>query len=184
MAKKALPDADLLRQLLTYNPETGELVWLPRDRAMFANTMQHARWNIHYGGKIAGCLSPTRKYRCLKILGREFFAHRIIWKLVTGADPEGEVDHINRDKIDNRWANLRDVSHSVNMMNVRMRPSNTTGHKHISWFPRLKKWTVCMGVPGKRGSRQLGYYDTIEQAVTARQGFYLQFDYAPELVAS
>ena len=44
-------------------------------------------------------------------------SHRLVWKWVTGKDPENTIDHINRDKGDNRFWNLRDVDHYVQNRN-------------------------------------------------------------------
>lgn len=141
---------------------------------MFSNERQFVRWNKYYAGTVAGHVTK-RGYRIIKIFAEGFSAHRIVWKIITGDNP-GEIDHINRNKLDNRRANLRDVSRSVNMLNRGVLANNTSGHKHIVWFPRLKKWTVQLSIEGK-GQRQLAYCDTIEEAIEVRDRLYEEFGY-------
>lgn len=171
---KPLPDAVILEQLFDYDAASGVLFWRERPRDMFGSNMQFHRWNGAYAGKPAGRVTASG-YRSVKVQGEAFQAHRIIWKLATGQEP-GEIDHINRDKLDNRLSNLREASRSVNMKNKGRHPKNTSGHKHIVWFPRLKKWMVQLSVPGK-GQRQLAYCDTIEEALMERERLYSEMAY-------
>ena len=55
------------------------------------------------------------------------FAHRLAFLLMTGDWPKQVVDHINRDKADNRWCNLRDVSSSENLLNQGLSRNNRSG---------------------------------------------------------
>lgn len=67
-------------------------------------------------GDIAG--SPDSKgYLCIRVCGKTYKAHRLVWLYVHGLWPENEIDHINHDVADNRICNLRDVSKSVNQQN-------------------------------------------------------------------
>src|SRR5690606_15220653 len=69
----------------------------------------------------------NKGYALVWVNGRLLLAHRIIYAIVHGKTPEGEIDHINRNRIDNRIENLRDVSHSDNMHNYPMPETNTSG---------------------------------------------------------
>lgn len=164
---KPLPDAANLRQLLRYEPDSGLLVWEN-------NPDQPPWWNARYAGRIAGRKRPGG-YVVVKVLGGAFLAHRLIWKIVTGAEPQ-EIDHINRDKHDNRWANLRNGDHSQNMRNRGLLKTNTSGHRHISWSASLDRWVVQLRVHGK-GQRQVAYATSIEDAVAARDAAYERFGY-------
>ena len=57
MAIKPLPSRDLVRQLLRYEPATGELTWLPRPQEMFKRHRQFLNWNARYPGNPAGSIS-------------------------------------------------------------------------------------------------------------------------------
>ena len=87
--------ATRLREILHYDPESGELRWLISPRY---------RVNI---GALAGVLN-SRGYRVIKIGGRMYVAHRLAFLWMEGRWPMEEIDHANGDKTDNRWSNLRE----------------------------------------------------------------------------
>ena len=66
-------------------------------------------------------------YLILKIKGKQYKAHRIAWFLFYGEFPKGEIDHINRNKQDNRISNLRIVSRIDNIKNRLVKPNSDTG---------------------------------------------------------
>ena len=91
---KPLPPIDRLRDLLDYDPDTGVLTWT------------EAR-GPQYAGRVAGYVEK-RGWGVVKVEGRKVKAHRLCYALGTGTDPYPyQVDHINRDRGDNRLANLR-----------------------------------------------------------------------------
>jgi hypothetical protein len=94
-----LPPIDRLSAVLSYDVETGAI-------CRCGSSMP------------AGCVKRTG-YRYVGILGGAFAAHRLAWALFHGADPSGEIDHINGDKDDNRIANLRLADRSQNNRNSR-----------------------------------------------------------------
>lgn len=98
MSKK-LPTPEKLRDLLSYDPETGHLTWKPR------NGKYLGFFNYTFAGKIAGTLR-TDGYISVKIFDVSYPAHRLIWAMVHDEWPEC-VRHVNRDDADNRLANLR-----------------------------------------------------------------------------
>lgn len=87
-------------------------------------------------------------------------------KLLTHGD--GEVDHINQDKLDNRRSNLRLVDRSANMHNVTGHRSNTSGYKGVYWHKAANKWMAGIGLRGK--FKYLGLFPTKEAAFAARKG--------------
>ena len=97
MKTKALPSLERVKELLTYDAETGEFTW-----------------NVSRGPKPAGSPAGQRwvDYVRIKIDGKSYQAHRVAWLLLTGTDPgDMVVDHIDCDKQNNRAANLRLVKH-------------------------------------------------------------------------
>lgn len=67
-------------------------------------------------------------YLIIKIKGKQFKAHRIVWFLCKGKFPDGVIDHINRVRTDNRIENLRDVSQAENVKNTVKKPNADTGY--------------------------------------------------------
>ncbi len=66
-------------------------------------------------------------YLILKIKGKQFKAHRIVWLLVNGEFPKSEIDHINRNRTDNRIENLRESNRKQQIENSTRKPNQETG---------------------------------------------------------
>jgi HNH endonuclease len=130
--------AERVRELLHFEPETGVLIWRARSA-----TASRVRIGCAAGG--------LRKdgYRVIEIDGRGYRAHRIAWLLVHGTWPSVEIDHVNGMRDDNRIANLRDVSKSVNKQNVR-RARADSGHGFIGATRTRGRWQSVITVDGKR----------------------------------
>src|SRR5215831_15782353 len=105
MANK-LPKVNFLRECFDYNPSTGRLCWRCRPLKHFASKRIWKRWNTRFSGKIAGWLSDQGYYK-ITFVDKHFGVHRIIWKLVTGVEPPETLDHIDQNRKNNRWVNLR-----------------------------------------------------------------------------
>lgn len=81
-----------------------------------------------------------------------------------------EIDHVNQIKVDNRIANLREVSHSVNMLNRGAQSNTTTGIKGVYFdksINRIKRWYTSLQVDGK--TYQAGRFNTKKEALQARK---------------
>ena len=96
-------------------------------------------------------------YLQIKIDGKFYVSHRLVWLVAHGEFPKNQIDHINRDKKDNRISNLRDVKPFENMQNVGMKKHNSSGFKGVSWEKSVKKWRSQLCVNGRR--IHIGYYD-------------------------
>lgn len=179
MANKPLPDVLLIRKYLSYDPSTGVLTWKPReletfvDKGMRSAATLHRFWNAKYAGKAAGELGFSRGYRGIKFNGCLLRTHRIIFALVTGSWPIGEIDHINGDRSDNRWCNLRDVSKSDNQRNAKLRKDNLSRHTGIR--RRGAKWDVR--IRHNRVTEYLGRFSTLEEAIFARKTAERRYGY-------
>lgn len=160
MAPIKLPDAAVLRQILDYNPETGSLAWKPRP--------DDRRFTTRYGGKEAfTSVEPKSGYRRGRIDSVTYLAHRIIWKIVTGVEPE-TIDHIDGDRTNNKFANLRSVPFGVNSLNRCRRkdcPHEKPGVRTVAG--KKKPWGARIGFGGK--NYHLGTFATREEAVAARE---------------
>jgi len=104
--------------LISYDPETGQLTWLPRP-VRPASRKQDTIWNAKYAGKSAGRLNHG--YVNISIDRRIYLGHRLAWLLYHGRWPLQYIDHINCNPSDNRIVNLREASHHENMCNSRNR---------------------------------------------------------------
>lgn len=168
MKRRPMPSQKYLRECLDYDPETGGLTWRTRPLHHFKDGAQTARhncnaWNGGWAGKEAFTATSPNGYVTGGLDRVIYRAHRIIWKLVHGQEPE-DIDHINGDRADNRIANLRAVTRRENMRNAALRSNNKSGVVGVS---RARgKWLAQI-----KGQRQqfLGYFDTIEEAAAARK---------------
>lgn len=155
-ARRGRPVTDLTaaqaRELWTYDRETGVLRW---------KTTTSTR---HKAGSIAG-YQNRQGYVVVGYGYRLWSAHRLAWLIETGAWPKGEVDHVDAEKANNRWANLRDVPKSLNGANVPARRTNTSGFKGVSWNKHNRRWSAAIQKDGRQ--RHLGYFDDPEQAHSA-----------------
>ena len=82
--------------------------------------------------------------------------------LLTGAQPKGEIDHINGQRADNRAANLRDVDKAENQKNAARRSDNTSGVTGVYWDKTSKRWRATLR------STTVGGFERKEDAVAAR----------------
>lgn len=86
---------------------------------------------------------------------------------MTGKWPTSQVDHINGDRSDNRWANLRQATQSQNSMNIGRRSTNVSGFKGVHWNKATQKWRACITINQKKF--HLGLFQTAELAFGAYQ---------------
>lgn len=93
--------------------------------------------------------------------------HRYVLNIHLEKENKIIVDHINRDKSDNRKINLRKADFKTNNINTGMFITNTSGHKGVSWDKRSCKWESYIHKNNKKIS--LGLYIDIEKAVKARE---------------
>jgi len=140
--------ADKLKQLLNYDPATGVFTWRIKRGPMKA-------------GSIAGKLN-TWGYRVISINRRHMMASRLAWLYMAGELPKHQIDHINRNKDDNSWLNLRDVTPSANQHNTSIRKDNKSGYKGVWFYANDGVWRAAIKVNGKQ--RTLGQYATAELA--------------------
>lgn len=164
---------ELLRKLLDYNPETGVLTWKERERGMFSSNRGFSTWNARYANTQA-FVNDCHGYLCGSIFRTKYLAHRIIWIWMTGEVPN-EVDHINGNRADNRWSNLRNVNKSTNMKNAKMPKTNTSGRVGVYWYEPYGKWLAKISF--KKGPKNLGYFEKFEDAVSAREEAEIKYGF-------
>ena len=105
---------------------------------------------------------------------RNYRVHRVMWAMRNGAWPEGEIDHINRNRLDNRPENMRDVPRAVNGRNLSLSGRNKySGCRNVQKADN--KWLVQLSFPGKV-RKSFGRWEDLEfadlVAQEARRKYY------------
>jgi len=106
-------------------------------------------------------------YLTIQLKGRRYQAHRIAFLYMMGVFPTNQIDHINGNKLDNRWVNLRPVTHRENGMNCPLRVNNKTGIPGVVWNKKAGKWQAQIKIFG--ANKYLGIYDDFFNACCARK---------------
>lgn len=157
-----------LKELFYYDSDTGLFTWKKKPK------------NGSQIGQVAGSLSakPDKHVIYVNIqIGRtSYMAHNLAWLYVYGEYPPDagfELDHVDRDGTNNRLSNLRPVTPSQQTFNQRLRSNNTSGHRGVTWHGTKQKWQAYIGAEVKRIF--LGWFDTFDEAVAARQAAELKF---------
>jgi hypothetical protein len=91
-------------------------------------------------GEGAGTLSANG-YFMVTVLGKQFYVHRICWFLAIGEWPKIGIDHIDGNKTNNYWPNLRLATHSQNGCN-RLNSANKSGCKNVYWSNTRNRWVI------------------------------------------
>lgn len=160
-------DVVTLRELLIYNPETGELFWRRRDRGYFTSDNSCNAWNARFFGKEAFTAMDKDGYRVGTVFGQAYKAHRIAFALHHGRWPTDQIDHKNQNKTDNGICNLRDVTRVENARNTGLSSRNTSGHKGVNWHKTRRKWRAYISIDGRL--KHLGLFTRFEEAISSRE---------------
>lgn len=159
---------DELKTIIHYNPETG--IFTNRvDR----NPRSKKGEKITRGGP---------NYIFTQINKQNYMVHKLAFLYMLGEFPSTPVDHINRDRIDNRWVNLRIVTHAENCRNLPPRTHyrgvpvscSATG---VSWDTGRGKWFASICYNEKQ--LNLGRYDNLFDACCARKSAEHEYGFHP-----
>lgn len=143
--------AERLRELVHYCPDTGTFKWLISRGTARA-------------GAIAGSVD-SYGYLQIKINKRPYLSHRLAWMYIHGKWPDGQIDHINGCRSDNRFCNLRNVSASINQQNRKIARADSNS-KFIGVSRNGKRWQARIRIPGGK-EVYLGLFDSPEIAHAA-----------------
>jgi hypothetical protein len=149
---KPTPDKAKLEKMFNYDPETGILTWRYTSRPDLI-------------GMQCGSIS-SQGYHTVTINGSKFGVHRIIYKMMTNEEPD-IMDHINGKRHDNRWCNLRSVSHQENNFNIGLAKDNKSGFSGVHYRADHDRYTATVRIGSK--SHHLGSFKTKAEAIAARQ---------------
>lgn len=145
--------AQRLRELLRYDPETGDFTWKVK----------------HTTRSIPGAQPRATKngYRLIVVDGEHHRGHRLAWLYMTGDWPVQSLDHIDGNKLNNRFENLRDITQAANSQNIKVATKrNSSGFLGVS--PHKTRFRARIRV--NRKLVHLGAFATPEEAYAA----YLQ----------
>jgi len=128
------------------------------------NTFEEASYSDITGYKAInrhGYKMPTHKLIILYMLGKEF--------------PKTEIDHVDHNRSNNKWSNLRVVCRQTNSRNLSKHKSNTSGHTGVSWHKTKNKWRAHIMVNYKQ--IHLGLFTEIEEAIQARKEASIKYKF-------
>jgi hypothetical protein len=146
---------DELLKLVEYNPDMG--VFILRQKTLRRKA-----------GDILGY--PNQKgYTKIALGMHHYLAHRLAWLYMTGTWPAVQVDHIDLDKANNRWKNLRLATNSNNQHNTKLRCTNTSGKRGVVWDRTNKKWRAQADAANQH--YQLGRFDSFAKACDTVDAF-------------
>lgn len=150
--------SEQLREVLRYEPDTGRFFWLKKlgPRAMPGNE--------------AGSLNQTG-YVKIKVFGVQYVRSRLAWLYVYGEWPDQFIDHVNRDRTDDRICNLRTATQGQNNRNTKIRSDNTSGIKGVCHYHG--KFMARINFRGR--SIYLGLHDSIDNAKNAVKKASIQY---------
>jgi len=154
--------ADMIPDLVRYEPDTGRLFWKPRDVAMFPIRRVALAFNSTHAGREAFTATDSRGYKSGRIFDKTYAGHRVAWAAFYGEWPD-VTDHINGDRTDNRIANLRNVSKAQNARNRRSDERKSLG---VSFDAGRQAWRAR--VMFNYRDHHLGYFGTEIDAIAAR----------------
>lgn len=144
-----------LKELMHYDRDTGIFTW------------KVARGSRARIGDVVGSLNKRLGYRMTQIDGQVYYLHRLAFLYVEGVVPKNiKVDHINRNKTDNRWVNLRLVSNECNARNCSLSKNNKSGIIGVSRIKTTGRFRAS--IFGGSGAKNLGHFKTKKDAAIAR----------------
>jgi len=156
-----VPNADNLHSVFKYNEESGKLYWKKR----VANC-------VHVGTE-AGWKS--KKYLQVTLKGVHYYIHRIIWKMQTGSIPnDKQIEHDDRNCLNNAWYNLKLVDQFTNMKNQGIPCNNSSGTIGVSFHKHSGSW---MGSITHNKCRELTYHKYFDDAADWRKSKELEYGF-------
>lgn len=161
---------EYIRKLIQYDEHSGVASWKKRDIEEFTGETERLRhramsnFNTRYADKVIDCVDG-RGYIQTSVKDHKIALHRLIFIYMEGREPVC-TDHINGDKLDNRWCNLRAVTESENKQNIR-RPKGEVKYTGVVKVRKVRghNYRAQIRIEGK--PKQLGMFDTAEEAALA-----------------
>ena len=161
--------AEYVQECFDYDCKNGMLIWRERPVSHFKRLSEWKRCNARYARTEAGTnwKSGRNTYRKIRVNGLEYLAHRLAWLAYYGKWPDGELDHIDGNGLNNAINNLRDVTPTLNRRNTKMYSHNSSGINGVYWSKNDYRWVANISLNGR--THYLGSFKTIEEASMARK---------------
>jgi hypothetical protein len=153
----------LADKFLKYNNKTGLLFWKIK------------RGQKGVPGREAGTISDG--YKIVTLFGIRYQASRVIWLLRTKNFPKGKIDHIDRNRSNNKFENLRDTTIAINNKNKSLSKNNTSGINGVYWRKDRGMWSAMIRSEGRL--IYLGLFSSIKKAAEARKNSNRRFNFHP-----
>ena len=142
---------------------------MPLSKEMLNELFEYRNGKIYYkvsrsrnkAGSKAGTYRPHDNAYQVIINGKHYLTHRIVFMMHHGYLPQF-VDHIDRNRSNNKIENLREASLEQNAQNAKVRKDATSGVKGVSWSKVDKVWRVRVQANGKR--KDFGGFKDLELA--------------------
>jgi len=163
-----------LKELITYHPDSGVMVWNWRPIYHFKTENMANFWNRLHAGRPCGG-KQSGGYLHITIGNNKYLSHRLIFLYMEGLLPEEEVDHINHNRADNRWINLRKISKKENAKNKRPSSRNLSGICGVHYIKATSNWIAVIGI--NRKYIHLGTFSSKEEAISARHAAEVKYGF-------
>lgn len=145
-----------LKSVLKYFPDTGEFYSIKMQR--------------YVGYK------RSDNYIVTYVKDRPYLLHRLAWLYMTGKWPDGLIDHIDRDRTNNKWTNLRDVTSRKSMYNRDVNINNSSNITGVLFDKRRNRWRSRIGL--KNLDKHIGYFENFDAAVIARRVAEIKYGFS------
>lgn len=145
--------AERIREIVSYDPDTGVFVW-------------RVKRNKCPVGKRVGFPRNKGDYWKARIDYQVVYLHRVAWLYMTGTWPTLMIDHVDGDKGNNSWSNLREVTQKQNQENRTKQTKSKSGIRGVDWSAREKKFRAR--ITHNRMAIHLGWFHTLNEAINAR----------------
>jgi len=147
-------ESGLLLEFLSYDSETGLLYW-----------KKSPGYRVQQGA-VAGS-AGRNGYSSIILMGRKYKAHRVAWLLHTGSWPSNFIDHIDGNRLNNKFTNLRDVDRTTNSQNIRSATQRNKSSGLLGAYldSKGRRWMSSIQTCGLQ--KHLGYFSSAEEAHAA-----------------
>ena len=154
--KRKKPPIEDVLDIISYDPQTGSVTY----KVSISRSKQK--------GDDASKVS-SNGYLRIDVLSHNFVVHRLAFLFMTGEMPPShlDVDHIDHNRKNNSWSNLRLVSRSENCKNLSLTDKNQSGCIGVTWNKNNNNWRARIRVDGDYIN--LGSFAKYSEAVNARK---------------